>query len=131
MSEIHIPNFNTVADLFDRLIVCVNKLAWFENKKRERQAELDRLLAITDFDTEDECNEIACEVANWDNASRNECEIRNLLKRAIDDAFARAIAEKEYQVLPDFRTFRGPGVTISDILAEQCDAIGKATKDLM
>lgn len=131
MSEVHVPNFNTVADLFDRLIVCVNKLAWFENKKREKQAELNLLLQAGTRDTEQEATELACDIANWDNASRNECEIRNLLKREIDATFAKAIAAGEYKVLPDFRTFRGPGVTVSDILTSQCEAIGKATKDLM
>ena len=30
-----IPNFNTFADIVDRLAVTTNKLAFFENKKRE------------------------------------------------------------------------------------------------
>ena len=115
MGETRIPNFNTLADLFDRLIVCVNKLAYFENKKRELNT---GYLGNTAHD-----------IAMLDRASRNECEIRNLLKREIDAVFAQAIAEGEYKALPDFRTFSPSGKTIADILAEQCAEIGQRTQD--
>lgn len=116
---IHVPNLNTFADLVDRLIVCVNKLAYFENKKREAN----RPEWIEHSNKED--------IAKWDLASRNECEIRNLLKRAIDDKLAEIVRTGEYQVLPDFRTFSPPKKTVADILAEQCEAIGESTKELM
>ncbi|KKK74200.1 hypothetical protein LCGC14_2886170, partial [marine sediment metagenome] len=35
LSEPKIPNLNTLADVIDRLIVEVNKLSFFENKKRQ------------------------------------------------------------------------------------------------
>jgi len=116
MGETHIPNFNTLADLFDRLIVCVNKLAYFEQSKRHEQDKSD---AFKDYER----------IVYWDNASRNECEIRNLLKREIDAVFTQAIESGEYKALPDFRTFSPSGKTIADILAEQCAEIGQRTQD--
>lgn len=121
-----IPNFNTMADLFDRLIVCVNKLAFFENEKREAQGILNRDPDHGEHTDRD--NKTLNLIAYWDNASRNECEIRNLLKREIDRMFAQAVEEGEYKALPDFRTFRASEKTIADILAEQCDEIGVSTK---
>lgn len=108
----YVPNLNTWADLVDRLIVCVNKLAWFENKKREEQGKpvVDTAL-----------------VAHWDNLSRNECEIRNILKREIDRVLGEVVAAGEYKTLPDNRTFRAPSKTVADILAEQCEEVGKRT----
>ena len=119
MGETRIPNFNTMADLFDRLIVCVNKLAYFENKKRE----LNRPEWVEHSDKE--------QIAHWDLASRNECEIRNLLKREIDATLVSVMESGEYKVLPDFRTFSSSGKTVADILAEQCDAIGTRTRDIL
>lgn len=116
MEETRIPNFNTLADLFDRLIVCVNKLAYFENKKRELNQGF--------LDAHD-----ANQVAMMDRASRNECEIRNLLKREIDATLVRVMESGEYRVLPDFRTFAPSGKTVADILAEQAAEIGKRTQD--
>jgi len=117
----HIPNYNTFADLIDRLIVCVNKLAYFENMKRQEQATLDPRVP-------ENFNESTRNIAYWDNASRNECEIRNLLKRAIDEKLAEIMTNEEYRVLPDFRTFRQSEKTVADILAEQCEEIGEATR---
>ena len=117
MGDPRIPNFNTLADLFDRLIVCVNKLAYFENKKRE----LSRFSYLDSADTG--------LIAYWDRASRNECEIRNLLKREIDAVFEKVVEDGEYHALPDFRTFSPSSKTISDLLAEQCEEIGQRTQD--
>jgi hypothetical protein len=121
----YVPNLNTWADLVDRLIVCVNKLAWFENQKRTVQAELDKLgrngLVSPRY------NELALLVAHWDNLSRNECEVRNILKREIDRVLGEVVAAGEYKTLPDNRTFRAPNKTVADILAEQCSEIGKST----
>lgn len=124
----HVPNLDTFADLIDRLIVCVNKLAWFENKKRETQTRLNKLLDKPDVDSDQEAIDLAVDITNWDNASRNECEIRNILKRAIDEKLVEVLTSGEYKVLPDFRTFAPPKTTVSDILASQCEEIGEATK---
>lgn len=121
----YVPNLNTWADLVDRLIVCVNKLAWFENKKRESQRELDRLIAKgEDMDTVDR---MLLDIAMWDDKSRNECEVRNILKREIDRVLGLVIAKGEYQTLRDNRTFSAPPKSVADILAEQCEEIGKST----
>jgi hypothetical protein len=121
----YVPNLNTWADLVDRLIVCVNKLAWFENKKREAQRELDyKLLAGEDGEV---IEGLLSDIANWDNRSRNECEVRNILKREIDRVLGVVVALGEYKTLPDNRTFSAPPKTVADILAEQCSEIGTRT----
>lgn len=121
----YVPNLNTWADLVDRLIVCVNKLSWFENKKRESQRELDRLIAKGE-DTET-LDRMLLDIAMWDDKSRNECEIRNILKREIDRLLGAVVATGEYHTLRDNRTFSAPPKSVADILAEQCEEIGKRT----
>jgi len=121
----YVPNLNTWADLVDRLIVCVNKLAWFENKKREAQRELDAEILSGEDPTS--FDQLLDDIANWDNKSRNECEIRNILKREIDRVLGVVVASGEYTTLPDNRTFSAPNVTVADILASQCEEIGKST----
>lgn len=123
----YVPNLNTWADLVDRLIVCVNKLAWFENKKREAQRELNQTLNHPDFNWEAKVEQLRYDIVEWDNKSRNECEVRNILKREIDRVLGEVIAAGEYKPLQDNRTFSGPPRTVSDILAEQCEEIGKST----
>jgi hypothetical protein len=100
-----IPNLNTFADLLDRLIVEVNKLAYFENKKREEHAK----------DKPD--NDM---VAHWDNLSRDCCEYRSLLKNEINTCLAKVCAYGEYETLAELRTFRKGKKTIEDILEEKC-----------
>ena len=60
LSEPKIPNLNTLADVIDRLIVEVNKLSFFENKKREEHAK---------------DNPDAEMVVYWDNLSRDCCSV--------------------------------------------------------
>lgn len=73
-----IPNVDTLADLIDRLIVEVNKLAYFENRKREEHAkpEPDAVL-----------------IAHWDNLSRDCCEYRSLLKSRINRSVGEYLDE--------------------------------------
>lgn len=123
----YVPNLNTWADLVDRLIVCVNKLAWFENKKREAQTELNNVLNRPDFNWVEKAEDLSAAIVLWDSKSRNECEIRNILKREIDRVLAEVVASGEYKTLPDNRTFSAPSKTVSDILAEQCLEIGQST----
>ncbi|SRR5258706_3688086 len=121
----YVPNLNTWADLVDRLIVCVNKLSFWENKKRESQRELDRLIARnTDPQAIDD---MLLSIAMWDDKSRNECEVRNILKREIDRVLGEVVAKGEYKTLPDNRTFSTPPKTVAEILADQCEEIGKRT----
>ena len=125
----YVPNLNTWADLVDRLIVCVNKLAWFENKKREAQRNLNLTLNRPDWDWEQRADQFQADIVDWDNKSRNECEVRNILKREIDRVLGEVVAAGEYKTLPDNRTFSAPNKTVADILAEQCAEIGKSTFD--
>lgn len=98
-----IPNFNTLADAIDRLIVEVGKLAWYENAKREESLK---------------ANPDAQLIAKLDKNSRDCCEYRDLLKREIDKIFATAIETKKYETLPANRTFSPPTNPVSDIIAE-------------
>lgn len=105
MSKIYIPNYNTLADLIDRLAVTTNKLAFFENKKREES-----LKEIPNKDL----------IVEYDRLSRNECEFRNMLKRAIDDTLSEIISSGNYTTLKDNRTFSPPTKTVSDLIEEIC-----------
>lgn len=105
-----IPNFNTMADAIDRLIVTVNKLAHFENKKREES-----LKPAPDTEL----------LAHWDRLSRNECEYRNLLKREIDNILMEIVKTGKYEVLPDNRTFTAPPKSVGDILDEAIPGVWK------
>jgi len=104
MSEVLIPNLNTFADLIDRLIVEVNKLAFFENKKREAHA------GNADAET----------IAKWDNLSRDACEYRSMLKNEINKMLTEVCESGEYKTLKELRTFRPPDKSIEDILAAKC-----------
>jgi hypothetical protein len=101
----YIPNFNTFADAVDRLAVTTNKLAFFENKKREE--------SLKEKPNQDL-------IVKYDRLSRNECEYRNLLKRAIDDILSDVVKNQEYNTLPDNRTFTQPTKTVSDLIEEVC-----------
>lgn len=105
MGNPKIPNLNTLADVIDRLIVEVNKLSYFENKKREEHAK-------------DEPD--AEMVAHWDNLSRDCCEYRSMLKNEINRLTSEIVETGEYQTLREMRTFRKPGRPIEDILADRC-----------
>ena len=100
-----IPNFNTFADIVDRLAVTTNKLAYFENKKREE--------SIKETPNKDL-------IFTYDKLSRNECEYRNLLKRAMDDLLSEIIATGKYETLKDNRTFSAPSKSVSDLIEEIC-----------
>ncbi|MHA2067344.1 MAG: HNH endonuclease [Candidatus Thorarchaeota archaeon] len=111
-----IPNVNTIADLIDRLIVEVHKLGWFENKKREEHAKEN-----TDND----------KVAEWDNLSRDCCEMRSILKRELNAAIAETVYTFQYAPKKEARTFRPPRQeevnSIPDIISDMCERSARAT----
>ena len=109
-SQTYIPNLNTFGDLIDRLIVEVNKLSYFENKKRQEQAK-----SIKDSDA----------IAFWDNLSRDACEYRSQLKNKINETLKTIIETKEYNVLSELRTFKSPKGSVEDLLAERCMILGE------
>lgn len=111
-----IPNLNTFADLLDRLIVEVNKLAFFENKKREEHAK------------EAPDPEL---IAKWDNLSRDACEYRSLLKNEINRMLLVIVETGEYKTLKELRTFRPGGKDIADILAEKCELAPNVVERLL
>jgi glycosyltransferase involved in cell wall biosynthesis len=111
-----IPNLNTFADLIDRLIVEVNKLAYFENKKREEQGKK---------------KPNSNKVAHWDNLSRDCCEYRSLLKNKINELLSEVCESGEYETLKELRTFRPGGKTMEDILAEKCKLAPNVVRQLV
>lgn len=109
-----IPNVDTLADLIDRLIVEVNKLAYFENKKREEHGKPEP---------------DAVQIAYWDNLSRDCCEYRSLLKSRINAVFAEVVATREYKTMREIRTFRPPVGRLADLLADRCQDVSERIKE--
>ena len=107
MSETKLPNLNTLADVIDRLIVEVNKLSYFENKKREEHAK-------DEFHRDDKM------IAHLDNLSRDCCEYRSMLKNEINRLTSEIVETGEYRTLREMRTFRNPGRSVEEILADKC-----------
>lgn len=101
-----IPNYNTLADVIDRLVVEVNKLSFYENKKREEQAKPDK-------DTE--------RIAYWDNLSRDCCEFRNMLKVELNRIMEEIQKTGDYSTLRDARTFAAPKKSVADLVVEMCE----------
>lgn len=114
MSETKIPNLNTLADVIDRLIVEVNKLSYFENKKREEQGK-------------DEFHRDTELIAHWDNLSRDCCEYRSMLKNEINRLLSEIVETGEYKTLQEIRTFRKPRRSVEEILAEKCWSVARDT----
>ena len=100
-----LPNVDTFGDLVDRLIVEVNKLSVMENRKRIEQAKPDRDAEL---------------IAKLDNASRDCCEFRSILKNKINECLSEIVASGEYKVLREVRTFRPPTTRLADLLADAC-----------
>jgi hypothetical protein len=59
-------------------------------------------------------------IFNYDKLSRNECEYRNMLKRALDDLLSEIVATGKYETLKDNRTFAAPTKSINDLIEEIC-----------
>ena len=108
-----IPNVDTLADLIDRLIVEVNKLSCFENRKREEHGKPHPDVAA---------------IAHWDNLSRDCCEYRSLLKSRINEVLAEIVASGEYRTLREVRTFRPPAGTLAELLAQRCEQVSQKIK---
>lgn len=100
-----IPNVDTLADLIDRLIVEVNKLAYFENRKRDEHGKPAPDAAL---------------IAHLDNLSRDCCEYRSLLKSRINELLGEIVSSGEYRTLREVRTFRPPAGRLADLLANRC-----------
>ena len=109
MGDPKIPNLNTFADVVDRLVVEINKLSFFENRKREEHAK-------DEPDTE--------LIAHWDNLSRDCCEYRSMLKNEINRLLAEIAKTGEYKTLKELRTFRKPTHQVSELLAQRCEWAG-------
>lgn len=101
-----IPNLNTFSDLVDRLSVEINKISFWENRKREEQSK-------------DKPN--AELIMAWDQSSREACELRSALKNKINKLLSEIVETRSYQTYKEPRTFRPAKSTIADILDEMCE----------
>jgi len=100
--KVFISNVNSLAALCDRLSIENHKTAYFENKKREAQKSPN-----PDYEL----------IAQWDDMSRDACELRALIKREIDGLFQFTVDQGAYDYAKEVRTF-SPGPRASQILDE-------------
>lgn len=92
-----IPAVDTAADLLERLIIILNRMAWLEQQKR-------------DLDGSD-----PVAIAKLDKASRDCCEGRSLIKNRIN-AVMEEIARAQYTSIQESRSFRPPDERFADVL---------------
>jgi hypothetical protein len=110
-----IPNLNTFADAIDRLIVEIQKLSYFENKKREESIK------------EKPNSEL---IASCDYLSRNCCEYRSMLKNKINECLREIILTETYIPLMEIRTFKKPDKPVEDLIQEMIEnRTNKNTKE--
>ncbi len=109
-----IPNYNTFADVCDRLIVEILKLSFYENRKREESLK-------------DKPNEIL--IVLMDRNSRDACEYRDLLKGEIDRILSEIVSNKSYETLPRSRTFASPSKSVGELIAEMTYTVSKELKE--
>lgn len=94
-----IANFNTLADVADRLAVEISKVAHFENKKREAHKAGD-----------------TGSIVEWDNRSRDACEYRSMLRNEFNAILSEIVRTGQYQTLPELRTFSKPPKSVAELL---------------
>ena len=112
----YITNLQTFADLLDRLAIEVNKISFFENKKREEHAKESPDLAV---------------IAHWDNLSRDGNEYRSRFKNEINSMLTEIKRTGSYETMKELRTFRGPPRSVGEILAERCYEISNNAELIM
>ena len=99
----YIPNLNTFADIIDRMIIDIHKLAYWENLKRQEQAK-------ENPDTE--------LIAKADNMSRDCCEIRSVLKTELNTVLSTIVNSRAYYPVKEVRTFTPAAEKIAELLAD-------------
>lgn len=106
-----IPNINTFATLIDRLAIENHKTGYFENLKRQEHAKLNPDVHL---------------ISQWDNLSRESCELRAAIKNQIDELFAEIVSSQNYLYLNEPRTFRKNIEAISTIVDQRFTLIAKS-----
>lgn len=101
----YIPNLNTVADILDRLIIDIHKLAYWENFKREEQGKE---------------NPDAELIAKADNLSRDCCEIRSALKTELNTILSDIVNNQAYYPMKEIRTFRPAAEAVTEVVSKAC-----------
>lgn len=98
-----IPNFSSVADVIDRLIVELMKLSFYEESKRSEQGKP---------------NPDPVKIAIFDNSSRDACEYRSMLKNKLNELLHQIVVNRAYSPLKEIRTFSRPARGVEDILED-------------
>jgi hypothetical protein len=104
-SRVYISNVDTLADLIDRLIVEISKMAWFENEKRKEKNNPNR-----DLDT----------LLHWDDLSRDCNELRALIKVRINTLMSDIVREGSYTATKEIRTFSPSNRSVADVIDDMC-----------
>lgn len=105
-----IPNIDNFSTLCDRLAIENSKCSWFENMKRLEHAKENPNLEL---------------IAQWDNLSREACELRSAIKNRIDELFEEVFQYGKYNYFREVRTFKpASAATVSDLLDKRYSIIG-------
>lgn len=99
----YVPNLNTIADVIDRMVIDIHKLAYWENLKRQEQAKENPDIEL---------------IARADNLSRDCCEIRSVLKTELNKVLSEVVNSKAYYPIKEVRTFTPAALTVAEILAD-------------
>ena len=94
---LRIPAVDTAADLLERLIIILNRMAWLEQQKRDLNGS----------------DPVA--IAKLDQASRDCCEGRSAIKNRIN-AVMEEIARGDYSSIRESRSFRPPDERFAEVL---------------
>lgn len=104
-----LPSIDTLADLIERQIILINRLAFYEQAKRDESAKDE-----PDF----------VKIARLDKASRDcneyRSEIRNRVNKVLEE-----IRENKYESLNENRTFSPASVHLCDIIDRQAEAVSR------
>jgi hypothetical protein len=99
-----IPAVDTAADLIERLIIILNRMAWLEQQKRDMNGEDGEAIAKLDL------------------ASRDCCEGRSQIKNRIN-AVMEEIARGQYESIRESRSFRPPDERFASVLEKHSEEI--------
>ena len=105
-----LPSIDTLPDLLERQIIIVNRVAWYEQEKREESAkpnpDLKRIAAL-------------------DKMSRDCNEYRSALRNRINDLLFDIANGDGYYSVRENRTFTPPNDRFVDMIAAQAEEVSK------
>ena len=105
-----LPSIDTIADLFERQIIIINRCSWYEQEKREESAK-----ATPDLKR----------IAALDKMSRDCNEYRSALRNRINDLFYDIANGEGYYAVRENRTFSPPTARFVDMIAVQAEEVSR------